>query len=1623
MRKDRARFLSRLRRLKGKEHLEEQEIQKLSTDVALSVSLAEKRRQSIPVMTYDESLPVSQQRDKIAETIRDHQVVVICGETGSGKSTQLPKICLELGLGITGIIGHTQPRRIAASSIAHRLSQEIPGGKNLVGYKIRFTDRTSPETCIKLMTDGILLAETQSDRDLEQYDVIIIDEAHERSLNIDFLIGILRRITERRHDLKVIITSATIDARRFAEHFSTSEGKEVPVIEISGRTYPVEVIYQPLLDEEDEPQEASRDFYPIQETENSDHGNKEYRDGKRLREDGKWEQRNKSDFQRDGDIHKGVIRAISHAAGMGQGDMLVFMPTERDIHEVVKMLHGEKQRRGMPLFIQQDVEILPLYARLPAPQQQKIFDPGTKRRIVIATNVAESSVTVPRIRYVIDTGTARISRYSARTKIQRLPVEPVSQASAEQRKGRCGRIGPGVCIRLYSETDFCRREKYTQPEIQRTNLASVILQTKVFKLGNIETFPFIDPPQKTAIRDGYKTLFEIGAITEPSKNGEVTPLGRQLSRLPVDPRIGRMIIAGIQEARKNTAANSLQEILIIAAALEIRDPRERPLDHQSEADAAHMPFLDSRSDFVGLLRLWNFYHHLKRTLSRNQLIKACRQNFLSWNRMREWTDMFRQFSELTLQLLKEMKEPIHFLHGDATHLSVGDGHETNILQEKYTAIHRAILAGTLSNLGHKSETSKEYLVGGGGKCFLWPGSGVFKKSTGESSVSDLSVKDTKTRYAPKAGNRFWGRNLDKNGLPETKKSSVSENPSLSETAETVSPPAKKIPLPAWVVAAEMVETTKRYMRCVAEINPEWAEMLAPHLISKTYSAPHWSKSNNNVMVYEKVTLFGLPIIPKRRIPYGRIAPTDARELFIRHGLVEGMLNTNLHTLKFYSHNQELMEHLEQLQAKLRRHDFLPGDWKLYDFYDKRIPMEVYDLPSLEKWISHLRTGKACGPDGSSGEHALQSLYMTEQDILSETVDNEIFRLFPDTFPGISDTSHDKKSSHRETSTKIPAAPLKKNAIYNPSENVMGHSLSESAEVIPEGLILFGKKVSVKTLKPTSALSAVSSKQEETLSPKFSDKKNADIFSEKNEANFEKSSLSRQTFFPLEYRFEPGMNGDGVTLRVSLETINQVDSQQLAWGIPGLLEERITALIKTLPKEKRRKLVPAPDTARCVREKIIFGQGNFLRILASELTRLAGEIIHPEELHLDAISPELQINIRVVDKTGKTLAENRDYDEILRILGQRTAERFEAISDSRWHRENLKSWDFGPLPFQVEVHESHASKDKSRIIAYPMLVDTGKSVNLRLGNTLYQAESSSRHAIIRLFRLAANKELLQQAQWFPGLNEMKNRAFPFLSSAGTSMENLIADAMANAVCRPAGISSLSDLPSLLINIPRDKAQFENLCRQGRTRISLVAQDIGPCLSALWNAYHNAIKSLDSLYAKKSGTSSTQVLKIGSARLSLSSPLPSSELKQMSAFSPAQKVPAHTNFQQTITDISLQLSRLMPANFLLSTPWEHLRHYSRYLQGIVLRVETLKNANSGVRQLLAVGKQHMDELEEFWQQYENLRQDFYLRGISSEELENFRWLLEEYRISIFAQKLGTNQSVSAKRLKKIWETLLK
>ncbi|MGH3978419.1 MAG: ATP-dependent RNA helicase HrpA [Pseudonocardiaceae bacterium] len=801
--------------------------------VATDLDVAQ-RRAAVPEIGYPQGLPISERRDEIAAAIRDHQVVIVAGETGSGKTTQLPKICLELGRGVRGLIGHTQPRRLAARTVAERIAEELgtePGGA--VGYKMRFTDQVGDDTLVKLMTDGILLAEIQSDRLLRQYDTLIIDEAHERSLNVDFLLGYLQQLLPRRPDLKVIITSATIDPGRFSQYFGGA-----PVVEVSGRTYPVEVRYRPVVDPDDPAADPDRDQT------------------------------------------QAILDAVDELAAEGPGDVLVFLSGEREIRDTADALRDASLR---------DTEVLPLYARLPAAEQHRVFAPHRGRRIVLATNVAETSLTVPGIKYVIDPGTARISRYSHRLKVQRLPIEPVSRASANQRKGRCGRTSDGICIRLYSEEDFASRPEFTDPEILRTNLASVILQLTALGLGDVAAFGFIDPPDRRQITDGVQLLEELGALEGPGPDARtrLTPTGRTLAQLPVDPRLARMLL----EADRN---GCLREVLVIAAALSIQDPRERPADSQQAADEKHARFADPGSDFLAYLELWRYLGGQQRELSSSRFRKLCKAEFLHYLRVREWQD----------------------LHGQLRQAVTGLGMTLNDTPADPKRIHVSLLAGLLSHIGLLDVERRDYLGARGARFAVFPGSALFRRP------------------------------------------------------------------PRWVMAAELVETSRLWGRIAARIEPEWVEPLAQHLVKRSYSEPHWSSKRAAAVAYEKVTLYGVPLVVSRRVDYGRIDPEVSRELFIRHALVAGDWDTRH---RFFHHNRALLAEVAGLEDRARRRDILVGDETLFDFYDQRIPSDVRSARHFDSWWR--KAGRAT-PDLLTFDPAM---------LVNESAGDVSARAYPDTW--------------------------------------------------------------------------------------------------------------------------------------------------------------------------------------------------------------------------------------------------------------------------------------------------------------------------------------------------------------------------------------------------------------------------------------------------------------------------------------------------------------------------------------------------------------------------------------------------------------------------------------------------
>ncbi len=1204
-----------VQQLKSQQKSFDQSLTKLLQEVDKSTRMREQRAGDVPQLEYDADLPITAKREEILSAIRDHQVIIVCGETGSGKSTQLPKICLEAGRGVVGMIGHTQPRRIAARSVAARLAEELKIKLGTqVGYKIRFNDISSPRTLIKLMTDGILLAETQNDRYLDRYDTIIIDEAHERSLNIDFLMGYLRRILPKRPDLRVIITSATIDAQRFAEFFAgtdsqassspaqpstlNSQRPPVPVLEVSGRSYPVEVRYRPPEHEGDD-------------------------------DEVDWSQ--------------SIGDAIDELAREGSGDILVFLPTEQEIREIAKTLGG-RGRGGETL------ELLPLYGRLSEAEQNRIFSPSRNRKVVLATNVAESSLTVPGIHYVIDTGTARISRYAPQSKVQRLPIEPISRASADQRKGRCGRIAPGICIRLYSGDDFQQREAYTSPEILRTNLASVILQTKSLALGDLADFPLLDPPSASSIRSGERSLFELGALDE---EGKLTPVGRTLSKWPVDPGIARMILAADDE-------QCLEEVLIIASALEIRDPRERPVDKQFAADSAHQKFADERSDFMSFLKLWDFAREQEEKLSRGQFQKMCRQNFLSSLRLREWADLTRQ--------LKQIAEE----HG------LKPANRKN----QPDAIHRAVLTGLLSNIALKGEKN-DYTGAGNQLLNLWPGSVAYKTK------------------------------------------------------------------PRWIVAAELVETTKRYARVIAPVDPMWIERLATHLVKKTYSDAAWDARSGAVMATERVLLFGLPIVTGRRVRYSTVEPELCRKLLIEHVLVHAEYQG---PELFHRHNATLKEELADWQAKLRQSQLFASEEAQFAFFDSQLPADVVDVHALRRWLKSVEKSQP------------NALCLTREVLLAD-----------------------------------PEIALPKEA--------------------------FPDQLSVGRLN-----------------------------------------------LPIEYALEPGKDSDGLTITVPRAGIGQLSAERLNWLVPGLLEEKVTALIKSLPKELRRLFVPVNDVLPKIIPLLKHGEGCLTEQLAAALRKFSGEHVPVTAFEEDRVPDHLRINIRMVDDNGAVIQESRDLQELQRGVRSQADSSVVTLDEKNWNRTGITDWTDFELPAEITINRGGID-----VRAFPMLVDKGDSVSLMLATDAAHAERETRRALVRLLLIAEPKRIKEQVDWLPRFQQI----CVFATTLPDHKEF-----KSQVQWRLAERSLAFDGP-----LPHNAVQYREYMKRARSQMSVATQDLSKFLEPLMTAYHQTRRLIN----QQSGSS----------------------------------------LQYAIDDTRKQIESLFAPGFMSHVPWPWLVQYPRYLKAIQLR----------------------------------------------------------------------------------------
>ena len=1262
-------------RIHGIGKIKSQEAQQtVAAEIQLQIEQAqlrvENRKSAVknPIV-FPESLPVSQRKAEIQKLLSEHQVIVVAGETGSGKTTQLPKMCLELGFGNLGMIGHTQPRRIAARSVAARIAEELEtelGG--LVGYKVRFNDQISDDTQIKLMTDGILLAEIQNDRFLNQYSCLIIDEAHERSLNNDFILGYLKQLLPRRRDLKLIITSATIDVERFSKHFNNA-----PIIEVSGRSYPVEVRYRPVVEEDDQ------------------------------------------------DQLQGILNAVDELQAEGRGDILIFMNGEREIRDTAEALQKQNLKH---------TEILPLFARLSAQEQNKIFHPSGLNRIVLATNVAETSLTVPGIKYVIDPGTARISRYSYRTKVQRLPIEPISQASANQRKGRCGRVSEGICIRLYSEEDFNSRPEFTDPEILRTNLASVILQMTALGLDDIESFPFVDAPDKRHIQDGIKLLEELGAFeivrTKSGEKRQLTVTGRQLAQLPVDPRLAKMLLSSVSQG-------ALHEVMIIVAALSIQDPRERPQEKQQASDEKHRRFADKKSDFLAFLNVWRYLQEQQKELSKNQFRRQCQKDFLNYLRIREWQDIYHQI-RLTV---REIGLPI------------------NSEKAEYQQIHTALLSGLLSHIGLKEAEKQQYLGARNAHFAIFPNSVLFKKQ------------------------------------------------------------------PKWVMAAELVETSKLWGRMVAEIEPEWIEPLAEHLIKKSYSEPRWSKSRGAVIADEKVTLYGVPIVAARPVNYGAIEPTVSREIFIQSALVEGDWNTKH---KFFKENQRLVREVEELEHKSRRRDILVDDHTLFEFYDQRIGTEVVSQKHFDTWW--------------------------------------------------------KKAQQKD----------------------------------PE-LLNFERSFLIND--------------------------DAEQVSKLDFPNFwHQGNLKLK----LTYQFEPGTDADGVTVHIPLPLLNQVEMAGFDWQIPGLREELVIALIKSLPKSYRRNFVPAPNYAQAFLSRAVPLEKPLLDTLIYELRRMTGVTVEAEHWNWEQIPSHLKMTFRVVDENGKKIAESMNLDELKFNLKDRVQESISAVADDGIEQSGLHIWSFADLPQCYEQKQRGFS-----VKAFPAIVDEKDAVGIKLFETEFEQAVAMQQGLRRLLLLNVPSPIKYLHEKLPNKAKLGLYFTPF----GRVLD-LIDDCIACAVDK-----LIADFGGFVW----DEAGFEKLRDFVRENLNEVTVDIAQKVEQILSLNHALNQRLKGKM----------------------------DFTMAFAFS----------------DIKAQLSGLIYPGFVQKSGYDRLPDLQRYLQAVDKRIDKLtQDVNRDRAAMLRV--------EQVQQAYQQLLAKLPKSKPISDEVAEIRYMIEELRVSLFAQQLGTKYQVSDKRI---------
>ena len=1236
------------------------------------------REALVPKISLNESLPVSERADDIREVLLASQVVVVAGETGSGKTTQLPKICLQAGLGRAGMIAHTQPRRLAARSVSARIAEELEVELGqAVGYQVRFTDTSSDATLIKLMTDGILLNEIQQDPFLSRYDAVIIDEAHERSLNIDFLLGYLKQLLVKRPDLKLIITSATIDVERFSNHFD-----QAPVIEVSGRGFPVDVLYRPMsTDEEDYSADLPGAVLDaVEEIER---------------------------LERSGET-----------ANKG-GDVLVFLPGEREIRETYQCLRRADLKH---------TELLPLYARLSASEQQRIFSRHSGRRIVLSTNVAETSLTVPGIHYVIDSGLVRISRYSYRSKIQRLPIEGVSQASANQRAGRCGRIAPGLCIRLFSEEEHEQRPAFTDPEILRTNLASVILQMLHMRLGRVEDFPFLDAPDSRMIRDGYTLLNELAAV---DSKGQLTAIGKELARLPLDPRLGRMIIEGQNQ-------KALAEVLVITSALSIPDPRERPQDKQQASAEKHSVDKDKDSDFLAFWNLWQRYETQRQELSQNQLRKYCKTQFLNYIRMREWRDIHRQ---ITL-LCREM------------------GYRQNAEPASYEGLHKALMSGLLSQVATFKE-DRLYTAARGRTCRIHPSSALSRKG------------------------------------------------------------------PKWLIAAELVETTALFARTVAKIEPAWLESLSEHLVKRQYSDPHWEKKRGQVIASETLTLYGLPIVSQRKVHFGRIEPEQAKAIFIRSALVEGEFDTRA---DFFLANRAMLDEVTGLEEKARRRDILVDDDTLFAFYDERIPEGIVNAKGFHAWL------KKQAPD-----HLL---------------------LTPD--------------------------------------KLMQHGATEVTE------------------------------------QRYPD-------------HFQLGGMS----LPLEYRFEPGDEADGVTMTVPAGALTQLPRGRLEWLVPGMLRDKVIALLKGLPKSYRRNFVPVPDFADALLNSLEPSDTPLHKAMGERLFRMTGIRVPDDQWHPESLEAHHRFRFKVVDESGKVLRTGRDTEVLARDTPPPSASVTQAEkSGSSVKDSHMTHWACGDLP-EIE----HQMQAGIKVAYYPALVDKINAVARERFAQPDWAQQQHAQGLVRLASFELSKTLDYLAGQLPRFKESALMFAPYGKAEALKQDLLWAALQSALLCKEP--------------LPRTEQAFREWLDAGRGHLVEKGQALATWLHQVLQLHHQVRKQLKG------------------------------------------KVNFATAF--VYADVAAQMDRLVYPGFISAMPDTWRNELPRYLEAADKRL----NRSGGIPRQ---EHQWVDELAEFWQRYQQKHKNLSEQQRVNPTLSEFRWLLEEYRVSLFAQTLGTRVPVSAKRLNRLWQEVI-